>query len=140
MNRSEMNRRDFQKLAVTAFGGIVAGTAAGRIAFGAEEKSLMLSEPHVCRGLNTCKGMGKGKDNACAGQGGCALAAAHDCAGLNECKGQGGCDTSIGENKCKGMGKCHVPLKDDKWSKARKRFEEVMAKEGKKVGPAPAKK
>ncbi len=38
------------------------------------------------------------------------------------------------------MGGCNVPLTDEKWKKARKRFEEVMTAEGKKVGPAPAKK
>ena len=42
-----------------------------------------------------------------------------------------------GENECKGMRKCHVPLNKKAWPKARKRFEELMAKEDKKVGPAP---
>ncbi|OYV86423.1 MAG: hypothetical protein B7Z73_11775, partial [Planctomycetia bacterium 21-64-5] len=49
--------------------------------------------------------------------------------------------TPPGENKCKGMGGCEVPFKHDAaWKKARKRFEELMKKEGKKVGPAPEKK
>ena len=34
-----------------------------------------------------------------------------------------------------------MPVTDDAmWKKVRKRFEEVMKKEGKKFGPAPAKK
>jgi len=140
MNPSGMNRRDFQRLTLAALGGMVAGTTAVNQAFGADEVNPLLSEPHVCRGLNTCKAKGAGKENACAGMGTCATAKAHDCATLNECKGQGGCGAAAGENKCKGMGKCHVPLKDESWGKARKRFEELMTKAGKKVGPAPAKK
>ncbi len=76
------------------------------------KKNLLLSEPHVCRGLNTCKSVGATKDNACARMGQCATAKAHDCKGLNECKGQSGCGEHPGEKKFKGMGECAVPLKE----------------------------
>ena len=97
----------------------------------------MLGEPHVCRGINMCKGLGAAKDNACAGQGTCATAKAHTCHADNECRGQGGCGAKPGENNCKGMGECGVPMSTKTWKKARARFEELMAKEGKKVGPRP---
>jgi len=107
--------------------------------------SLLLADPHVCRGLNTCKSKGacktasndcKGK-NACAGQGKCASAKAHDCHTENVCKGQGGCGDLAGVNECKGKGECGVPLKDETWTKVRAKFEVAMTKSGKKAGPAP---
>jgi len=147
MRESELNRRDFQRLTAAAIGGLLAGAAAVENAFAADEapkkdksKNPMLGEPHVCRGINLCKGLGSTKDNACAGQGACATARAHTCHTHNECRGQGGCGAKPGENECKGMGECGVPMSAKTWKKARTRFEELMAKEGKKVGPAPAKK
>jgi hypothetical protein len=143
MQDRELNRRDFSRLTAAAFGGLLAGAG---IAPAAEDKkdttkSPLLFEPHICRGLNTCKGKDPQKDNACAGQGNCATVAAHSCKGENACRGQGACGAKPGENACKGMGGCEVPIaKDEMWKRVRKRFEEVMAKEGKKVGPAPAKK
>jgi hypothetical protein len=140
---SEPNRRDFTRLAAAALGGLVAGTAMAQEKKDDKKddkkKNPLLEEPHVCRGLNTCKGKAKGEKNECAGQGACATAKAHECAGKNECRGQGGCGEKPGENECKTMGKCAVPLDAKTWPKARKRFEELMAKEGKKVGPAPKK-
>jgi len=142
MENSKLNRRDFQRLAAAALGGLAVGAGMPRLASAAETKSL-LDEPHVCRGLNTCKNKGgcgetKGK-NVCAGQGGCASAMKHDCKGDNACKGQGGCGENPGENTCKGMGGCAVPLKDEAWEKARAHFEAAMKKAGKSVGPAPKK-
>jgi hypothetical protein len=146
MEKSELNRRDFQRLTAAAFGGLLAGLAVESSAFGADKppqkdknKNALLGEPHVCRGINMCKGLGAGKDNACAGQGTCATAKAHSCHADNECRGQGGCGAKPGENNCKGMGECGVPMSDKSWKKARARFEELMAKEGKKVGTAPKK-
>lgn len=142
MDERDMNRRHFSKLTAAAFGGLLAGAGVAR----AEEdkktgkKSPLLYEPHICRGLNTCKGKGKGGKNACAGQSDCSTAEAHSCSGENACRGFGGCGNEPGENKCKGMSACHVPLTQKTWTKARKRFEELMAKEGKKVGAAPAPK
>lgn len=149
MENRDLGRREFTKLTAAAFGGMVAGAgmAWADKKEGADSKddgkNPLLSEPHVCRGLNTCKNKGgcgasKGK-NECAGQGNCATAKAHECSGHNECKGQGGCGAKPGENACKGKGECAVPLKDAAWKKARARFEELMKKEGKKVGPAPKK-
>ena len=103
---------------------------------------LNANDPHVCRGINTCKNKGK-KDstNDCAGQGHCATVKSHSCQGTNDCKGQGGCSDNPGENDCKGKGSCAVPLDAGKkmtWQKARKRFEELMKKSGKTFGDAPA--
>jgi hypothetical protein len=126
---------------------LLAGATAGSSAFAEDKppgkdknKNPMLGEPHVCRGINMCKGLGKTKDNACAGQGACATAKEHLCHADNECRGQGGCGAKPGENACKGKGECGVPMNTAAWKKARKRFEELMEKEGKKVGPAPPKK
>ena len=101
-----------------------------------ETVSLMLEEPHVCRGLNTCMNKGASGENACAGQGTCATAAAHDCTGHNECKGLGGCGGEHGTNACKGMGGCGVPLEHG-WEDVRKKFEEAMTAAGKEFGAAP---
>ena len=106
-------------------------------------KPLQSQEPHVCRGLNTCKGKGKGGKNDCAGSSDCATADAHTCAGDNGCAGLGGCNTDAntpGENACKGKGGCHVPIKDSKiWTKARSSFEADMKKAfpDKKIMDAP---
>ena len=137
MLEQNLNRRDFTRLTAAAFSGLVVGS--GRLL--ADEKkdevSLLLKEPHVCRGLNTCKGVGAGKKNACAGMGVCATAKHHECATMNECKGQGGCGAKPGENACKGMGDCAVPLSEKAWKTARKNFEAAMKKAGKKFGDAP---
>ncbi|HUY87696.1 MAG TPA: hypothetical protein VMV10_03070 [Pirellulales bacterium] len=141
MQRSELTRRDFERLTMAALGGLMAGSSA---AWAAEDdgdkKNPLLTEPHVCRGLNTCKAKGAGKKNGCAGQGTCATAKAHECAEQNACKGQGGCGEHPGENSCKGKGSCAVPLSDKAWKTARKNFEAMMKKAGKKVGDAPPKK
>jgi hypothetical protein len=142
MEDHELSRRDFSKLTMAAFGGMLAGAGVAQAAEDKKtgKKSPFLYEPHICRGLNTCKGKDPQKDNACAGQGNCATVASHSCKGENACRGQGGCGEKIGESACKGMGGCEVPLADEtKWKKARKRFEVVMAADGKKVGPAPPK-
>lgn len=143
MENSNLSRRHFHKLTAVAFGGLVAGAGTAN-AEGDEKKpmisvdpALLLSEPHTCGGLNTCKGMGAGKDNACAGQGTCATVAKHGCGGENGCKGQGGCGGYPGQNACKGKGHCSVPLSKESWSLARKQFEHLMADTGKKVGKAP---
>jgi hypothetical protein len=145
MKDSKLNRRDFERLTAAALGGLMAGAALSNSASAADppgkdkDKNPLLGEPHICRGINVCKGLGKKKDNACAGQGACATAKAHSCHADNECRGQGGCGQKPGENSCKGKGECGVPLSSGAWKKARARFEELMAKDGKKVGPAPAK-
>src|SRR5439155_864190 len=82
------------KLAAAALGGMMAGA---KLAAAEDkpkkkdvDKPLLLQEPHVCRGLNTCKGKAKGGKNDCAGMGQCATAKAHTCGGDNACAGLGG--------------------------------------------------
>ena len=144
MSESDLNRRDFQRLTVAALGGMLAGAATAHakdeVPKKDKNKNPLLGEPHICRGLNVCKGLGADKKNACAGQGVCATAKEHTCHYKNECRGQGGCGEHPGENSCKAKGECAVPLMDDTWEKARARFEELMKEEKKKVGKAPPKK
>jgi len=139
---NHLSRRDFGKLTMAVFGGVLLGTELAARAAESEEKhdpALLLQDKHTCRGLNTCKGKGKGGDNSCAGTGNCATAEAHSCKGDNTCKGQGGCGEYPGQNSCKGQGGCDVPLKEKTWKKARKAFEAQMKKAGKTVGEAPKK-
>jgi len=116
----ESSRRDFSKLAAAALGGVIAGSAALSAA-AADDESPLLKEPHVCCGLNTCKGTGSDKKNDCAGMGHCATAKKHTCKGENDCKGQGGCKTAdhacAGKNACKGKGGCAVPVKKEEKKK-----------------------
>jgi hypothetical protein len=155
MSDSTLNRRDVVRLGLAALGGLVSGVLAGCVGGkstdqdqsqaenkdGKDKESRLLQDPHVCRGINTCKNKGKkGTTNKCAGQAHCATVAAHDCNAMNDCKGQGGCGENPGENACKNQGGCEVPLSDKTWPKARKRFEELMTKAGKKFGAAPPKK
>jgi hypothetical protein len=153
MDRSDLNRREFTKLALAALGGALAGAGVVHAAKDDDEdkkdkkekkpkkkdpkKPLLLQEPHICRGLNTCKNQGKGGKNACFGQGNCATAPAHTCTGDNECAGLGGCGKTPGENACKGKGECGVPLSSKAWTRARARFEAAAKKAKKKVGKAP---
>ncbi len=149
MNDSSLNRRDVIRLSMAALGGLISGTLIGcggkdkagsNLKGAGDTADLLLNDPHVCRGINTCKNKGKpGTTNECAGQGTCATVASHDCNGMNDCKGQGGCGEHPGENACKGKGNCAVPLSDKTWPKARKRFEELMTKAGKKFGDPPPK-
>lgn len=139
---SNVSRRDFSKLVTAAAGGILLGSSR---AFGQEgsdgkksagvpvDPALLLEDPNVCRGLNTCAGKGKG-DHACAGQSACATVEAHSCAGTNACKGRGGCGGYPGQNTCKETGHCAVPLSKETWGIARKQFEHLMKDMGKEFG------
>jgi hypothetical protein len=164
MKEPILNRRDVTRLALAALGGLMSGAIIGCAPAASTGKPAgdkpaadkdkpkdqpvaadtprLLQDPHVCRGINTCKNKGeKGTTNQCAGQGHCATVKAHSCQGMNDCKGQGGCGENPGENECKGKGGCAVPLDAGKkmtWQKARKRFEELMKKAGKTFGDAPA--
>ncbi|MBI4556737.1 MAG: hypothetical protein HY706_04075 [Candidatus Hydrogenedentes bacterium] len=142
MTPKNVTRRDFSKLAAAA----LCGTLVGATALAQEKKldtskiqvepSLLLEDPNVCRGINTCQGKGKG-DHACAGQSACATAKDHSCSGHNDCKGQGGCGGYPGQNTCKEKGHCAVPLSKDTWPIARKQFEHLMKDMGQKFGSAP---
>ena len=140
-NSDDLSRRDFSKLSLAAFSGMLMGTMSGPGCATVESEkmavALLLDEPHVCRGLNTCKGKGKGGKNECAGRGSCA-AVDHACHTLNDCKGQGGCEETAGRNSCKGKGNCSVPLDLGAWKKARAAFEKAAAGAALAIGPAPA--
>lgn len=167
MADQNVDRRDFHKLTLAAFSGMVAGSLAGcgkpaaqpkgagtpptgkpdaaapkggpaEIALTDEQVKLLTDDVHVCRGLNACKGQGRSKDNDCAGKGTCASVADSSCGGNNECATLGGCGNDAGLNECKGKGGCHVPLMKEAWPKARAAFESAMKKAGKEVGAAPA--
>ena len=133
MKKDNVSRRDFGKLTLAAFGGVLAGSALGGSLLSADEKE-MAKDAHACCGLNACKAQGAGGKNDCAGQGSCSTTEAHGCAGSNACKNQGG----EGINDCKGQGSCTVPIKGDSWKAARKNYEAAMTKAGKKFGAAPA--
>ncbi|TWT38341.1 hypothetical protein [Blastopirellula retiformator] len=145
-NKRQLDRRDFNRLSAAALGGMVGGVslgcgetktdvAAGDGAAAAADKP---AEFHLCRGLNECKGKGKGGENECAGAGACSSLEPHACGGHNECKGQGGCGQEVGTNECKGKGGCAIPLMEGAWQGAREKFEAEMKAAGKEVKPAPA--
>jgi hypothetical protein len=131
MKISNLSRRDFGKLSLAAFGGLLAGSLAKPGRLFADD--METAEKHACCGLNECKGESADGKNECAGMGSCATTKAHGCNGKNDCKNQG--DTA--DNDCKGKGSCAVPVKGDAWKKARANFEARMNKAGKKFGPAP---
>lgn len=160
-DKSDLNRRDFHRLTVAAFGGALAGTMAGcgdskpaappaapkgpsttsaAPPSGGVDVAATDKEIHVCRGLNSCKGKGADGQNSCAGQGTCATSKHHGCGGENECKGLGGCGDTVAQNECKTKGGCHVPLMAFAWETARKNFELKMKGEDKPVGEAPPEK
>ena len=153
MNHDELNRRKFNHLAAAALGGMMAGasfgcrsksqpppaTSGAAPAGGAREGEVAAGDKNLCRGLNDCKGLGAGGDNACAGQGACATYEHHDCHQLNACKGQGGCGETAGLNECAGKGECAVPLMEGAWEKVRARKEEAWDAAGKEFGEAPPK-
>ena len=164
---NSMDRRVFHQLTAAALVGIVAGTAENAEAQqpvgkpmdkvkGVDVSNPLLKEPNICRGLNICKGKGKGDGfggpNKCVGMSACAIVSEHVCAGNNDCRGQGACDVGDpakyqlnypGENTCSGKGACGVPITPDKdhiWRQARKRFELLLKDAGGQAGPAPARR
>ncbi|HET8705636.1 MAG TPA: ferritin-like domain-containing protein [Pseudomonadales bacterium] len=92
---------------------------------------------HACMALNHCKGQGRTRDNACAGQGYCStaleynfanpsqpLVSDHTCHVKNACAGQGGCglygtaeeQNHPGANKCANLGSCATPINAERFS------------------------
>lgn len=92
---------------------------------------------HACMGLNSCKGQGRTRDNACAGQGYCSTAleynyadpsqpmvSDHTCHVKNACAGQGGCglygtaeeQNLPGANACATLGSCATPINAERFS------------------------
>jgi len=138
MASSEIDRRTFNQLTAAALGGITAGSLAG--CGGQKPGAIAAADVHLCRGLNDCKGKGKGGDNACRGQGACATAKEHACGGQNDCQGKGGCGANAGENECKGKGSCRVPLMPTAWEKLRTKLEAQWKEKKLEHGDAPAAK
>lgn len=144
MTNQPFDRRDFHKLTTAALGGLAAGALLG---CGSEPAGgpgpavtpTAAGDVHLCRGLNDCKGQGKGGENACRGQGACATAKESSCGGQNECKGLGGCGDTVGANECKGQGGCHVPLMDGAWTKLRTKKETEWAEKKLDFSTPPAK-
>src|SRR5262245_12855534 len=148
MDERPLDRRDFHKLTTAVLGGLAAGAVLGcsnkpggdlaaKPAPG--DTAVAKVDVHLCRGLNECKGQGKGGNNGCRGQGSCATAKEHSCGGQNECKGLGGCGEKVGANDCKEMGGCHVPLMEDAWKTLRAKKEAEWTEKKLESGPAPAK-
>jgi hypothetical protein len=158
MTHDELNRRKFNRLTAAALGGMVAGAswgcrsksdpnAGGEVASGGaaapgdtgDAAGSGGSDLHLCRGLNDCKGLGAGGENACRGQGECATYERHDCHAENACKGQGGCGETVGLNACKGKGNCAVPLMDEAWETVRARKEEAWTAANQEFAEPPPK-
>ncbi len=135
-----VNRRDFTKLTVAAMGGMVAGSLVGcgngksesEQPGGPHPALAAFGDVHVCKGLNSCEGKGKGGKNKCAGQSECATTpnAPHACGGKNACKNQGGCGDTVASNPTKDKTGCAVPLSKDSWENAYKKFEAAMKEAG----------
>jgi len=148
VSNSEIDRRTFNQLTAAALGGIAAGSLAGcggdkpgaKPAAPANTGATAVADVHLCRGLNDCKGKGKGGDNACRGQGACATAQKHTCHAQNDCRGQGGCGETTGENACKGKGNCSVPLMEGAWTKLHDKLEAEWKAKKLDYGKAPAAK
>lgn len=150
MSADELTRRHFAKLTMAALAGASMGCSKASSAPPPSQpktaglfkdvtsEHLLLQEPHVCRGLNACKGLARGAKNDCAGLGTCATSKAHGCGGRNACKGQGGCGATPGQNACKAQGKCGVPITmNPAWDKARKALDELAKSHGFELGVAP---
>jgi hypothetical protein len=92
---------------------------------------------HACMGLNGCKGQGRTRDNACAGQGYCSTAleynyanpsapqvSDHTCHVKNACASQGGCglygtaneQNHPAANACATLGSCATPINAERFS------------------------
>jgi hypothetical protein len=111
MKKTDLTRRDFNRLSMAAFGGVVAGTFAGC----AGESADPPSTPDPTLGAPADAGSGTtdtagdggdaaGGDEAAGGDKTASLLMGekHVCRGLNMCKGAG----AGGKNACAGQGAC----------------------------------
>ncbi len=122
MNDQTLNRRRLFQLAVAALGGLTAGALVGcnsgqtptadtdkkkeKDKKEADATPRLLQDPHVCRGINTCKNKGKkGTTNECAGQAHCATVTAHDCNGMNDLQGARRLRRTPGRKRMQGQGR-----------------------------------
>jgi hypothetical protein len=75
MAERPLDRRDFNKLTAAALSGLATGSMLGcggdkpAAPVAANPAAPTTPEKHLCRGLNECKGQGKGGQNTCRGQG-----------------------------------------------------------------------
>ena len=107
---------------------------------GDDNLPLLLHDPHVCRGINTCKDKGKvGTTNECAGQGHCPRSTPTPARARTTARATAAATTTPARTSAAARA-LHVPLSVPKftWHKARIRFEELMPKyfPDKKVGPS----
>ena len=72
MKKTELDRRNFHKFTAAAFGGALTGALAGCSSSDDSDADTaedgdeeVVPEMNVCRGLNMCKGLGVGGENAC---------------------------------------------------------------------------
>jgi hypothetical protein len=145
MEKSQLHRRDFNRLTAAALGGMMAGAVAGcgpssdSDAASDSTENQSTAGKHLCRGLNECKEQGADKENGCRGMGTCATYAHHECGLKNACKGQGGCGEEVGTNACKGKGGCSVPLMDHAWDEVREKLVAKWKQGGNEYHDPPAK-
>lgn len=109
MKKTDLSRRDFNRLTAAAFGGVVAGTFAGCANEGTD--TAPTSDPAPADGSGTTEPEGSGTTST-EGEGGEPAAGEETasllmgdknvCRGLNICKGHG----AGGENACAGTGAC----------------------------------
>lgn len=102
MENSELNRRDFHRLTMAAFGGALAGSVAG---CGSDAPPAPTSgpAPTATSGADSTTPAAGGGDMAALENSVAAVGVEkHLCRGLNACKNQGG----SGENECAGQGTC----------------------------------
>ena len=158
--RPTLNRRDLNRLALAALGGLVTGALAGCGGKHADrgqgptgrtrtrqdkdagaETTPAAAGPARLPGHQHLQEQGQeGHDQRVRRPGPLRDRGRSRLQRHERCKGQGGCGEHPGENECKGKGGCEVPLSDKTWPKARKRFEELMTKAGKKFGDRPRRK
>jgi hypothetical protein len=110
MKKTDLSRRDFNRLTAAAFGGVVAGTFAGCANEGsdpapADPAPVPGTEPEATEpaegGTTAAEGEG-GEPAAGEETASLLMGEKHVCRGLNKCKGAGG----GGENACAGTGAC----------------------------------
>ena len=123
MKKTDFSRRDFNRLSMAAFGGVVAGTFAGCADEGADAPPANTPAPDAGAapdGSDTTatEGGDEGGEPAAEETASLLMGEKHVCRGLNKCKsdanacaGQGTCATFAAHecgthNECKGQGGC----------------------------------
>ena len=106
MKKTDLSRRDFNRLSMAAFGGVVAGTFAGCADEGADPAPASAPAPDAGAapdGSDTTATEGEEAGEPAAEETASLLMGEkHVCRGLNQCKGAG----AGGENACAGTGAC----------------------------------